>query len=255
MVKRLVCWTILIGCFLLSSLLLSSCKEGGGSDSSPIPQNTPNEPTDTAWRYNTPAGINVYAERSTTTQYNEHWAVNISNEVSWRWEDIDWITLDEAFAIFKKFYCEDLGWNCKHIEPWQVNVFIKPYAPLSQCNDAETPEQPYEIYEFINGGWNCTDGWFRPSTNTMYFHLGDDPGVDHILIHDDGTQTPYFAFEETALQDELRHFFQAASGRPVGNNDDPVPPIHQIISNMTMGYRIILPGEECPPDVDCLYTE
>jgi len=229
-------------CFVLLSAVvfgLYSCKEGGGSSSDTPSPNSPNHPTATAWTMTTPAGITVSTERSTIAQYNTHWELNIANAQTWKWEDIDWITLDEAFAIFKEFYCNHLGWDCKDAQPYELTIYVKPWD--SRCVDVETPSQPYEIYEYINGGWNCIDGWLSPGDKTIYFHFGDDPGTDHETTYE-GKTTSYFAFEETALPDELRHFFQMKAGRELANNSDPTPPIHQIMT--TVGYKIILPEEE-----------
>jgi len=232
--KRLV--LLLMVCIL--GLSQFSCNESGDSSKTP-PQNTPNAPTPIAWTMATPAGISVASERNTVVQYNQHWQVNLSNEVTWKWEDIDWITLDEAFSIFKQFYCFQLGWDCKDVQPYELNVYIKPWD--SRCVDAETPSQPYEIYEYINGGWNCIDGLYNNNNRTIYFHLGDDPGTDHYTTYE-GTTTYYYAFEETSLSDELRHFFQWKAGRDQANNNDPTPPIHEIA--VAVGYRIILSPED-----------
>ncbi len=235
-----------------ASIFLNGCQESGG-DSAPTP-NSPNSPTSTAWTYTTPAGITVSTERSTITQYNSHWEVNLSNAVTWKWEDIDWLTLDEAFEIFKCFYCNYLDWNCKDAQPYELKIYIKPWD--SRCVDAETPSQPYEIYEYVGDAWQCVDGWLSPGNSTIFFHMGDDPGTDHDTIYE-GVTTPYFAFEETALPDELRHFFQMKAGRPMENNNDPMPPsgpnaIHCVngvpqTGVTVVGYTIILPGE-CDSD-------
>lgn len=222
---------------VLSIVAIVSCKEGGDSSSNTPEPNTPNSPTATAWRMTTSAGINVATERSTITQYNTHWEVNAANAQTWKWEDIDWVILDEAFDIFKEYYT-NLGWDVKDAQPYELNIYIKPWD--SRCVDAETPSQPYEIYEYINGGWNCIDGWFSHDNRTIYFHLGDDPGTDHETTYE-GVTTFYYAFEETALPDELRHFFQWKAGRPEENNNDPTPPIHGTVLS---GYRLTLPGEE-----------
>lgn len=223
----------------LSIIMVMSCKEEG-SHSPPPPQNTPNAPSGTAWKYTTSAGINVATEKSTITQYNTHWEVGIANEQTWKWEDIDWLTLDEAFVAFREFYC-NLGWNVCSSEPYELNIYVKPWD--SRCVDAETPSQPYEIYEYINSGWNCIDGWFQPSSATIYLHLGDDPGTDHETTYE-GVTTFYYAFEETALPDELKHFFQWKAGRPLENNNDPTPAIPRPKESLRIGYQIILPGEE-----------
>jgi hypothetical protein len=71
----------------------------------------------------------------------------------------------------------------------------------------------------------------------IYFHLGDDPGIDHTTIYSEEplTMVDYVAFQESAYPHELLHFFQEMSGLPFSEEVYiPLPAI---------GYRVILPDE------------
>lgn len=224
--------------FLLILLLLCllSCREKGSHSSAPPPPDwayPPKEP----WTITTPAGIKIVADQSTINLYKERWELE-----GFVWDKIDWEALDEEFLYQKEYYCTTLNWDCKNSQPSDLTVYIKSHASLSVCTDKETPTQPYEIYVYINGSYQCIDGWYQPSTQTVYFHLGDDPGQDHTLIlsEEPPSSQEFRAFQESAYPHELMHFFQDMAGRPMVDNDPAAGTLGTSIS----GYQIILPEEE-----------
>ena len=198
-------FTIVILTFIILALFFSGCKEKKSDSPAPAtPQTRLNNPE---WHTTTPAGIKVGANNSTIAQYEQRW--------NKKWSDIEWSKLDELFEYYKQYYCVQLDWDCKGSSPAQLSVHIMPWD--SRCKDEETPEWPYEIYAYLNGGWVCVDGWFPYQSEglVMYIHLGDDPGVSWSRYRDDGTLEEFYAFEVSAYPHELYHFFQAVSGRPV----------------------------------------
>jgi len=204
---------------------IAGCKEEGSSQSSL--DTSWSNPPERPWTAITPAGINIVTDRSTIDQYEIFW------QGDFHWEQIDWETLDEEFKIWKQYYCYDLNWDCKYTTSSDLTVYIKPWD--SRCKDEEQPDQPQEICEYINGEWRCIDGWYW--AQVIYFHLGDDPGIDHVRISEDGLSSiTYTAFQESAYSHELLHFFQGMAGLPL---------IDAIYSPPTIsGYTIILPHME-----------
>jgi len=203
--KAYIKLTILIAITLASLALgLAGCKESGSSDNTPPSAFTPPPPSE-LWTITTPAGITVITAKSTIAQYESLYGY---------WGNIDWEALDALFEARKSYYCgqDSLNWDCKDTTPSQVTVHIKPWD--SRCKDEETPTQPKEIYVFLNGKWQCIDGWYW--VRVVYFHLGDDPGWDHILIlnEDPLISMDYYAFQESAYEHELMHFFQEMAGLP-----------------------------------------
>ena len=193
-------WLILLVC-----LLLIGCKEGES-------HNTPEDVSkpwvarpQQSWVAVTPMGISLIADVTTIHQYNALW-----DGISY-WEEIDWDMLDAMFIAYQQYYCYELGWNCKGATPSQLTVHIKPWNV--GCKDEEQPDQPKEIYDYLNGEWQCVDGWYWQ--RTIYIHLGDDAGVDYTLVSEDGlTSQTYNAFQFTAYSHELLHFFQSMAGLP-----------------------------------------
>jgi len=206
---------------ILALILLCGCEENGSSTpSNPNPGGLP--PADQLWTGTTPAGINVVSDRPTLSLYESRWY-----EEGFHWDGIDWEALDELFYQTKDYYCNFIGWNCKNVEPHQLTIQIKSHASLDICFDAETPSQPYEIYTFINGSYQCIDGW--EWHGTTYTHLGDDPGQDHTLVFDELTSQGFRAWQETSVSHELMHFFQYVSGLSYSETP-PTPPVVFIIN-------------------------
>jgi len=204
---------------------ITSCKEDGSSQSSPDTSwsSYPSRP----WTAITPAGIKLVTDITTIDQYEVFW------QGDFHWEQIDWETLDKEFKIWKQYYCYELDWDCKHAIPSDLTVYIKPWD--SRCKDEEIPDQPQEICEYINGEWQCIDGWYWEQV--IYFHLGDDPGIDHCRISDDDLSSiTYVAFQESAYSHELLHFFQDMSGLSFSDTVS--------LPSTISGYNIILPHEE-----------
>ena len=229
MIKKLLQVVLIV----ITLCAIAGCKEEGSSDSS---QSTswsryPSRP----WTAITPAGIKLVTDKSTIDQYEVFWWGDF------HWERIDWETLDEEFRIWKQYYCYDLDWDCKHTIPSDLTVFIKPWD--SRCKDEETPDQPQEICEYLNEEWMCIDGWYY--RQVIYFHLGDDPGIDYTLISEEGlTSVDYRAFQNSAYSHELLHFFQAMAGLPL---------IDAVYSPPTIsGYTIILPRMEIDEEDEIL---
>lgn len=198
-------------CALMSLVILIGCKEVDDNRRKALPNTRLMNPE---WQTTSPKGIRVGANDSTIMQYEERW--------SSEWDKIDWSALDSIFDFHKHYYCYQLGWDCKDAAPSQVLVYIMPWDRI--CVDAETPEWPYEIYAYLNGGWVCWDGWFTRDTGELiiYIHLGDDPGVNWSRYNKDVLEE-FYAFEASAYPHELYHFFQAMSGREVTDNDPIVP--------------------------------
>jgi len=216
---------------LVITMLISGCKEeGGDSSSSNLTPGANPIPADQLWVGTTPAGINIVSDKGTLSQYEYRWYVE-----GFHWADIDWEALDEQFYTAKEYYCNVIGWDCKNIGPYQLTIRIMPHAPLDVCFDAETPSAPYEIHAFINGAWQCWDGW--EWHGTIYTHLGDDPGQDHETIYSEDplSSQEFRAWQETSVPHELMHFFQYMSGLPYSETL-PSPPI--------VVYIIKLPDEE-----------
>lgn len=187
-------------------------------------------PPSRSWTAVTPAGINLITDTATIDQYEVFWQGNF------HWEGIDWEVVDKEFALWKQYYCYDLNLDCKHTVPSDLTLYIKPWD--SRCVDAETPEQPQEICEYINGEWQCIDGWYWE--RVIYFHLGDDPGVNHVHVSDDGLSSiTYGAFQESAYSHELLHFFQDMAGFTPSD-----------IVYYPPGWMMILPGEDIKEEVD-----
>jgi hypothetical protein len=227
--KKLLCLVL-----MLSMILIISCKEEGSGSSSPTPQPKPwtSPPSNPSLETppTTPAGICILVENDTVDQYMSRW-----ESEGFVWSNIDWASLDRIFEEKKEYYCTTLNWNCREgVTFSNLTVYIKPWCPT--CVDEESPLQPYEIYEYINGQWQCIDGWYYK--NVVYIHLGDDPGQDHDLLDTDGNIVgSYKAFEESSYSHELLHFFQEVAGLPF--SDDTYIP-----GGTTSGYTIILPSEE-----------
>ena len=196
--KKYAKLTVLILIFLITLAL--GCKEQKSSDH-PDPFAPP--PPSETWTMITPAGITVITARSTIAQYESLYGY---------WGNIDWEALDALFAYRKDYFCHQLDWNCKDTSPDQLTVYIKPWD--SRCKDEESPTQPKEIYVFLNGQWMCVDGWYR--TRVVYFHLGDDPGWDHETVYNEEPlmSAEFYAFQESAYEHELMHFFQEMGGLP-----------------------------------------
>jgi hypothetical protein len=219
---------------ILALVLLYGCKEGG-SDSNPNPGGNnweKNPSSDQLCMATTPAGITIVSDRPTLAQYESRWSGEL-----FHWADIDWEVLDEEFKNAKQYYCYTIGWDCKHAEPYQLTVRIKPWD--SRCTDVESPLQPKEIYEYINGEWMCVDGWYWKQV--VYIHLGDDPGQDHTTIYSEEPMMSqdFKAFQESAYTHELMHFFQEMAGLPF-SEIPPQPPHSTVLS----GYTVKLPDEE-----------
>ena len=222
---------ILTLCVML--LLLTGCKEQGSSDSSSRYNPYWDSPPERPWVAVTPAGIQLITDLSTIDQYEARWGG------VFHWENIDWETLDKEFEFYKQYYCYQLNWDCKNANTSQLTVYIKPWD--NRCQDAESPCQPKEIYVYINGEWQCIDGWYWEQV--IYFHLGDDPGQDHTTIFtEDGlTTADYGAFQESAYSHELLHFFQQMAGLPF-SEDVYYPP--------RIAYILHLPDEETEGEED-----
>jgi len=121
---------------------------------------------------------------------------------TYTWEDIEWQRLDELFDDYKAYYISQ-GWDLRNAFPYLLTIGIQPWN--EQCSSRTSRR----IYAGVSGwGWICCQGWYHPPSNTANFHLGTDPGVD--------TEN-YYAFQQSAFPDELKHFFQNMAGRPIGN--------------------------------------
>ena len=222
---------MLIGLMVLMTCMILNCREENSSPSIPTTPHWSSSPQ-RPWTAITPAGIRLVTDQSTIEQYEERWGGNF------HWEQIDWEILDKEFEYQKQYYCYTLNWDCKEVTPSHLTVYIKPWD--GRCIDEESPNQPKEIYEYINGQWNCIDGWY--SKQTIYLHLGDDPGIDHTVIFSEEppSSIDYRAFQESAYSHELMHFFQEMSGRPFSEYDPPAGTIRTLI----IGYTIILPTDQ-----------
>ncbi len=202
--KKYTKLTVLILIFsvaLALALGCIGCKEQSSDDKKNDPFAPP--PSSETWTMTTPAGITVITARSTIAQYESLWGY---------WGNIDWVALDELFAYRKDYFCYQLNWDCKDTIPGQLMVYVKPWD--SRCVDEESPTQPKEIYAYINGEWQCVDGWYWK--RVVYFHLGDDPGWDRTVIYNEEPliSGDFYAFQETAYEHELMHFFQEMAGLP-----------------------------------------
>lgn len=200
---------------LLLIILCWGCKENDSNKRSQLPFNIPSIPSEQLWVGVTPKGINIISDKMTISQYESYW---MSENLLW--EEIDWQALDELFFRAQEYYCQQLEWNCKSVQPYQLTIRIMPWD--SRCIDAESPLQPQEIYTYINGSWQCIDGWLWQGT--IYTHLGDDPGRDHVLIIDGNSPSYYYrAWEESSVPHELMHFFQYISGLPYSEDSPSLP--------------------------------
>ena len=224
----------LILILLIISFLGSSCKEDGSSGSGAVPLEDPHArpPASELWEIHTPAGIYVITDKSTIVQYESLWG--------W-WGNINWGTLDELFDYYKDYYCgeSNLNWNCKDAHQSQLTVYIKPWDP--RCKDEETPTQPKEIYAYLNGQYQCIDGWYW--VRTIYLHLGDDPGWDHETVYQEEPLVSelFYAFTETSYPHEIMHLFQDIASLPYSESSYMG---NVVMGSTIIGYRLILPDEE-----------
>jgi len=230
MIKKLLQVVLIV----ITLCTIVSCKEEERSSQSSLDTSWSNYPS-RPWTAITPAGINIVTDKSTIDQYEVLWSG------AFHWEEIDWEALDKEFEFYKQYYCYQLNWDCKYVIPSDLTVYIKSWD--GRCKDEETPDQPQEICEYINGKWQCIDGWYW--AQVIYFHLGDDPGINYTRISDDSLSSiTYTAFQNSAYPHELLHFFQAMSGLPL---------IDAVYSPLTIsGYTIILPHMEIDEEDEIL---
>lgn len=144
--------------------------------------------------YQTKLGIQVWADDATAVQYNQHWKKMVGNvNIGPKWKQINWNILDLHFDELRKAY----GINK---DPSKLTVVIWPLN--YSCVDESAA--PYN-YEF---GGDCIDGLL--DGNTIYIHLGDDPGQFWQKTIKGVRYVWDRPFCATALTHELCHWFRDA---------------------------------------------